>query len=154
MEAPVASQWGPAFWIFLHSAAEQFGSVRTRLINEETRIWAGLLYSLRYSLPCPACKKHYTEYYTKKPMKAITRDTLRTWLWELHSDVNRRQERANGCTLEQLPVIYGTPFSFDEQYNCIIGHMKRALRLGWCSREDLQRTARFMEEMRRYYSWP
>ena len=152
MESPQNAVWGPPLWLILHSAAERFGT-KPHMAKEEIRIWSGLLSSLRYSLPCPLCKKHYSLFYTSHPIHLFTKGTLRKWLYFLHSQVNQRHQKLDAFTLEQIPEVYGEPFHFTKEYHIVTIHMGHAVRLGWSTREDIVRTARFFEEMKRFYDF-
>lgn len=154
MDAPQTHIWGPHLWIILHSAAEWIGTkTLKKLPQEEVRIWRGLLSSLRYSLPCPVCKKHYTAYLQTTAPTTISQEFIRSWLYKLHSDVNARTDKPNTITIEQLNEIYSKPFNFTHHFNAIIEQMTRALRLGWCSREDIHRTSRFLNELKQFYDF-
>jgi len=151
MESPQNSIWGPELWMILHSSAERIGTKATRLPKEESRIWIGLLRSLQYSLPCPLCKKHYASYWSHSPLPLITREAVRSWLGTLHHQVNQRTGKPEYT--ESLTETYGQPFHFTKHYSIVVKHMTHAVRLGWCSREDVQRTVRFFEEMKRFYDF-
>ena len=152
MDAPQNHIWGPHLWIILHSCTEKIGAVNLkRLPQEEQRIWINLLGSLRYSLPCPHCKKHYTEYFNKHPIRTFNKEFIRSWLYNLHSEVNIRTNKINTLVLEQLPEKYSQPINFTHYHVIISEQMLRALRLGWSSREDIQRTQRAFMELKRFY---
>lgn len=151
MESPQNSIWGPELWMILHSSAERIGTKPTHLPKEESRIWIGLLRSLQYSLPCPLCKKHYTAYSVSFPLPSITKDSVRSWLVHLHHQVNQRTGKPE--FMESIAEKYGQPFHFTKHYSVVAKQMLHAVRLGWCSREDVQRTARFFEEMKRFYDF-
>lgn len=154
MDSPQNHIWGPQLWMILHSATERIGnSTLKRLPQEESRIWTNLLASLRYSLPCPLCKKHYTEYFAKTPITSFNRDTIRLWLYNLHNQVNERTGKPNTITIENLPGIYSVPFNFTAHFNIVVQQMNQALRVGWCSREDIQRSMRFFQELKRFYDF-
>jgi len=154
MDIPLNSQWGPALWTILHSSAERWGSKSLhRLPHEETRIWSTLLQSLRYSLPCPQCKKHYQAYYTGHPLSVFTKEDIRGWIYQLHCEVNRRNGKPDGMTVEQCAEAYSAPFSFSHHSAIVTQHMRAALRKGWVTREDMFRTLRYMEEMKRFYDF-
>lgn len=149
MEYPQNNIWGPHLWTILHSIAERIGSKSLkRLPGEETRIWAGLLASLRYSLPCPQCKKHYLEYYSSNPIHSI--HEIRLWLYNLHSQINSRNEKSD-ITIDQISEIYSKPFNFTYHYSFIIEQMKRALRHKWSNHKDIQCTSRFLFELKCFY---
>jgi len=151
-DSPQNSIWGPELWMILHSAAERVGShVNKRLPQEEERIWYGLLGSLRYSLPCPQCKKHYASYFSSHRL-VFGKDALRAWLFHLHQEVNQRTSK-EPFLFERVQEQYRTPFHYSKHWHVVQGQMILALRKGWCSREDIQRTARFLEELKRFYDF-
>ena len=154
MESPQNQIWGPALWMILHSATERIGLLSlTRLPQEESRIWLGLLSSLRYSLPCPLCKKHFSSYFSSASLPAFSKETIRRWLFDLHEKVNLYTNKPYTITIEQLPEIYGPPFNFTHHYMILLKHMGYAIRKGICNREDVHRTSRFLEELKRFYDF-
>ena len=153
MDAPQNHIWGPNLWMILHSAAERIGTSHVKLPQEELRIWAGLLSSLRHSLPCPVCKKHFTAYFSSTPVKTFNREFIRNWLYNLHCQVNDRTEKRVEITIEQIPEIYSKPFNFSAHFRVVAEQMNRALRLGWSSRDDIQKTVRLSEELKRFYDF-
>jgi hypothetical protein len=154
MESPQTHQWGPALWMILHSSVERIGSKSTKLLeHEETRLWTGLLSSLRYSLPCPQCKKHYQDYLQRHPIISVSQSFLRYWLFQLHQEVNQRNNKIVNITIENIPEIYGKPFHFSHHASIFQTHMRFGLFHNWVSRNDIQRTIRFLEEMRRFYDF-
>ena len=153
MDAPQNHIWGPNLWMILHSAAERIGTSHVKLPGEELRIWTGLLSSLRHSLPCPICKKHFTAYLASSPIVNFNRDFVRTWLYNIHCQVNDRTEKRAEITIEQIPEIYSKPFNFSAHFRVVSEQMNRALRLGWSSRNDIQKTFRLSEELKRFYDF-
>ena len=153
MDAPQNHIWGPNLWMILHSAAERIGTSHVKLPQEELRIWTGLLSSLRHSLPCPVCKKHFTAYFSSTPVKTFNREFIRNWLYNLHCQVNDRTEKRVEITIEQIPEIYSKPFNFSAHFRIVTEQMNRALRLGWSSRNDIQKTLRLSEELKRFYDF-
>lgn len=153
MDAPQNHIWGPSLWMMLHSAAERIGTLNIKLPQEELRIWTGLLSSLRYSLPCPICKKHFIAYLLSNPIKTFNREFIRTWLYNLHCQVNNRTEKKVELTIEQVSELYNKPFMFSMYFKTVVEQMKLALRLGWSSRDDIQKSIRFFEELKRLYNF-
>ena len=153
MDSPQNHIWGPNLWMILHSAAERIGTSHVKLPQEELRIWTGLLSSLRHSLPCPVCKKHFTAYFSSTPVKTFNREFIRNWLYNLHCQVNDRTEKRVEITIEQIPEIYSKPFNFSAHFRIVTEQMNRALRLGWSSRNDIQKTLRLSEELKRFYDF-
>ena len=152
MDSPQNHIWGPHLWQILHSSTERITQPHLNP-QEETRLWSNLLSSLRFSLPCPQCKKHYTTYFSSNPITSVNRTFIRNWLYNLHCQVNDRTGKPNTITIDKLPEIYSQPFNFSYHYNIIIQEMTKALRLSWCSREDIQRTGRFLQEIKRFYDF-
>jgi hypothetical protein len=154
MDQPHTTIWGPALWNILHYSAERIGNiVHNRMPQEETRLWTGLLSSLQYSIPCPLCKKHYTAYINSNKIDTISKTNIRIWLFDLHTYVNSRIGKTQTIAIENVPIIYGTPFNYTAYFNIINDQMLKALRLSWIVRNDYQRTIRFLEEIRRYYDF-
>ena len=154
MDSPQNHIWGPNLWMILHSAAERIGSqVLKRLPNEEARIWNGLLSSFRFSLPCPLCKRHYTEFIGSHPLPSITREGIRNWLYILHTQINDRTGKSTSITIEQLSEIYNVPFNFTHHYTIISQQMLQSIRIGWSVRSDTERSLRFLQELKRFYDF-
>jgi hypothetical protein len=154
MESPQTHQWGPALWMILHSSAERIGQGPTRLLqHEETRLWSGLLSSLRFALSCFLCKKHYSDYFQQHPITQVTLPFIRQWLFQLHQEINHRNQKNSDITIENIPEIYSKPFHFSYHADIFQKHMRLALSHRWIGRDDIQRTIRFMEEMRRLYDF-
>ena len=154
MDSPQNHIWGPALWTILHSSAERIGLPQhKKLPQEESRIWLTLLASLRFSLPCPQCKKHYADYYAAHPLMVFNRESIRAWLYNLHAQVNQRTEKPNTITIEEIPVIYSKPFHFSKHLGIVSQEMNKAFRVRWCSRDDIQRSMRLFEELKRFYDF-
>jgi len=146
------SIWGPALWLILHSACERIGVHNMKkLPQEESRIWLGLLQRLRYSLPCPQCKKHYNALFSGNPITVITRDSVRRWLFHLHNQVNQRLEKP--VFSEESLTQYEAIFNFSQQYEIVQGQMLAAVRQGWSSHDDVQQTLRILTEMKCFYDF-
>lgn len=146
------SIWGPALWLILHSACERIGVHNMKkLPQEESRIWLGLIQRLRYSLPCPQCKKHYNAFFSGNPITVITRDSVRRWLFHLHNQVNQRLEKP-AFSEESLPQ-YEAIFNFSQQYDIVQGQMLAAVRQGWSTYDDVQQTLRILTEMKCFYDF-
>lgn len=150
---PQNNVWGPSLWLILHSACEQIGSHHLkRLPLEEARIWFGLLNSLRYSLPCPQCKKHYTLYSNQTPIMQVTKETIRRWLFNLHDQVNQRTQKES-IPYESVALQYEALFNFTEHFKIVTDHMLAAVRRGASISNDVQRTIRFFTEMKCFYNF-
>lgn len=154
MDSPQNHLWGPNLWMILHSATERIGLPQHKnLPQEEFRIWTGLLSSLRYSLPCPVCKKHFSDYYAANPITVVNKEFIRTWLFNLHYQINERTHKPNAITIDKLPEIYSQPFCFTVHFNIFNQEMNKAVRLGWSTGDDIRRSLRFYEELKRFYDF-
>lgn len=146
--------WGPSLWKLLHSSAERIHSkALQKLPQEESRIWSQLLYSLRFSLPCPQCKKHYQGFLNAYPLSSYSKEDVRLWLYRLHQDVNQRLGRSQSLSLTEVEEHYSAPFCFSEAMAVVAGQMRIGIQRGWCAREDVLRTFRLFEEMKRFYDF-
>jgi hypothetical protein len=93
---PSADQWGPLIWRILHSLAERAGRHTNPLFQaDEVRAWTTTLKALQKGLPCETCREHYVEYFQADTpvipqVYSDVREYVRTWLWELHNNVNQR----------------------------------------------------------------
>ena len=67
--------------------------------------------------------------------------------------MNDRTEKSVEITIEEIPEIYSKPFNFSAHFRVVAEQMNRALRLGWSSRDDIQKSARFFEELKRFYDF-
>ena len=151
--SPQNNIWGPSLWLILHSACERIGSQNLkRLPLEEARIWFGLLNSLRYSLPCPQCKKHYTLYSNQTPIIQVTKEVIRRWLFNLHDQVNQRTQKES-IPYESIALQYQALFNFTEHFKIVTDHMLAAVRRGASISNDVQRTIRFFTEMKCFYDF-
>lgn len=154
METPQNRIWGLALWNLLHFSAERIETKKlSRLPQEEVRIWSGLLSSLRYSLPCHQCKKHYTQYFNTHPLPIFSIQSVRQWLYMLHVQVNERTGKTNEMTIEDVSEYYSKPFQFTKYYAIIAKQMTASLGFGISSREDVNRTLKHLQEMMRFYDF-
>lgn len=156
MSVPQNNIWGPPLWNILHSLAERIYVPKLpHLIKEQQRLWAGLLSSLRLSLPCPLCRKHYTEYYNLHfPDNHIHGDFkgyIRYWLYQIHHDVNSRLNRQN-IPIDTLSNVYSIYNNYHHDLNIVISQMSLGIRSGWIHRDDLTRVHRFIRQLFAFYS--
>lgn len=151
MESPQNSVWGPALWKLLHFSAERIGLPSVRLPHEEERLWRSLLRSLSFSLPCPLCKKHYVLYDRSHPL-VFSKINVRSWLYHLHEEVHQRLGSVS-FPYEEIETVYGVPFQYSKYSEIVMEHMRRGVRHGAIKQEDMVRTFRCMEELKRFYDF-
>lgn len=103
---PENKEWGPLLWAVLHGLAEKAGKATSIFQYEEIAGWLIILKELQFIIPCEDCRGHYKEYYEANP---LTKDTviqsIRTWLFTLHNNVNYRKD-APPFPIEQLSQTY------------------------------------------------
>jgi hypothetical protein len=67
--------------------------------------------------------------------------------------VNQRNQKNTDITFESLSNHYGGSFHYTGYLGTVIDQMMKSLRLGWSTRNDIQRSIRFFEELRRFYDF-
>lgn len=100
--------WGAPYWKFLHGLAEKIGSKPLTKIQEaDERRWVLLLLQkVGISMPCQVCRKHYKEWRLARPIRVADKESVRRWLYDLHSNVNSRKGINVQPTLEELESLY------------------------------------------------
>ena len=106
--------WGPLVWRILHGLAEHSGKQTiVPLQDDERRYWNTLLKTMEHILPCDVCRSHYAIWIRANPYETIVTMPyaelnlwIRTWLFNLHNDVNSRTEK-EPFLFENLSGIYG-----------------------------------------------
>ena len=83
----------------------------------------------------------------------VTKEEVRIWLYRLHEAVNQRLEKPGTLSLTEVEEQYSVPFCFSEALGIISGQMRVGIQRGWCAREDIIRTLRYLEEMKRFYDF-
>jgi hypothetical protein len=107
-------EWGPGAWELLHGLAEKVGNQKTGImINDERNELKLTLRHLWALLPCKTCQKHYKEWYqSHSPDSFIAgsymdlQDSLRSWLFALHENVNRSREIESVIIIDSLKEKY------------------------------------------------
>ena len=89
-------EWGPIVWRILHGLAEHTGRAYSK--DTEIRAWQKLFRLTAQILPCDKCNEHMAEFIIRRPLTYFTvtsnlRTTIRTWLWDLHNEVNVRNQK-------------------------------------------------------------
>lgn len=143
------ASWGPALWNILHHCTERIGTIPSSSV-EEVRLWTGFLRNLQYNLPCIKCRNHYKAYYQKNGPPSITKNTVRQWLYELHSDVNKRLGKMN-VDYESLEQMYSTPIHFKQMVSIIKQHVEYAVRLKWSSYTGMDKFLKELDHFRQFY---
>ncbi len=90
------STWGPALWLYMHTAAE---------FCDDAGAFYVFLGSLTGTLPCPECRRHLLEYTSKHPPAQVVVDakTASAYVHDLHNHVNILTKKP------QIPLPQSTP---------------------------------------------
>ena len=152
MQAPQVQVWGPALWSLLHALAEKAGR-QARTESEEKRVWRQFLLSLRSVIPCPACQTHYNNYikihsWTPVFERSDWNSGLKHWFWEFHTAVRASKGQPLDFEEGQLAAAYTkTKADLVPLKQIWTEHMRRGLILHLLTRDDMQRSLRFLEEL-------
>lgn len=81
------SVWGPFFWHTIHIVALGYPTSPT---YSQKRAAKEFYESLRFLIPCPVCREHYTKHLEKMPISPHLdrRDDLFRWTVNVHNEVN------------------------------------------------------------------
>lgn len=133
---PEGIAWGPVLWKMLHGLAERIGRVvANQLLQDEKLTWINILSKLPEIIPCDECRQHYKAYLLTTPitaMKTLAGPDLalfvRTWLWNLHSNVDARLKKPT-VAFTDLPGLY-VGLNLDIQFNTLNRLEKKAVQDG------------------------
>ena len=151
-EGPGLLEWGPALWIVLHYLAVRTGRPkpvvwpRLNRTDEEKRIWANLLTSLRTCLPCPRCKAHYNEYLR---VNKLDIRFIETWLWTFHNHVRTSNQQPLVMTQEEAHALYESMdrATFSRAHALFIEHLRRGMFKRMYTRDDMTKCVRALQEL-------
>lgn len=96
--------FGPCFWKTLHAVAHTFPEDADALTTSRYEQFFSLV---EHVLPCPACGAHYSQYIRANPVKSGSRRELAEWVYDLHSDVNKRTGKKNPTFAEVIQAYEG-----------------------------------------------
>ena len=115
------------------------------------------LTSLKKSLPCPQCRKHYIEYYNTNRLDLIInkknelKSTIRQWIFNLHCNVNIRLEKDNTMLIDNLPSIYENYNMYQDDIKILYSEMTKGIKHQWIIRDDAQKTIRMIRDLLAFY---
>ena len=84
--------FGPSMWKTMHSVSFTYPNEPT---PEQRMQYIDFFRSIGPVIPCPSCSKHYMDYLEKNPIDADNTDSLANWVYDLHKDVNKRQNKTS-----------------------------------------------------------
>lgn len=84
--------WGPIFWTTMHIVSLGYSQTPT---PQERDAAVQFFESLKYTIPCPICRTHYSAFLETMPVrKAVTsRNDLVFWVFTLHNAVNTKLDK-------------------------------------------------------------
>lgn len=98
------SVWGPALWIYLHTAAT---------FCEDPAAFTSLMLSLIGTLPCAECRKHLKTYMARTPPTSIVdAESALSYVQSLHDHVDslsKGQQQPVAPTTTALAVVAPPP---------------------------------------------
>jgi hypothetical protein len=152
-------EWGPGAWELLHGLAEKVGNQTNLLvINDERNELKLTLRHLWALLPCKTCQKHYREWVqAHSPDSFIAgsyidlKESMRSWLFALHENVNRSRGVESGITLEALQLRYAT-VSLREKASALKAFYQRGLLARTIKPEDWKPAWRHLDALLRLVS--
>ena len=97
--------WGPFGWYFLHSIS--YYTYFNKLSNKENEGIKLIIQSLTNLIPCPECRKHFTQKYKKINMDILLQDPNQfvNWIIHIHNEVNKSNKK-NQYTRSQVDKLY------------------------------------------------
>lgn len=87
--------FGPCTWKTMHSVAFNYATDPFHPSPEEQKAATDFFGSMVHLIPCEKCRGHYKTYLTANPIDADSREALSKWVYDLHSDVNKRKHVKN-----------------------------------------------------------
>lgn len=86
------SVWGPIFWTMMHITTLGYPDAPT---EQERQAAIDFFESLRYTIPCPICKQHYSDNLTEHPVREAigSKQALIRWLFNIHNKVNQQLKK-------------------------------------------------------------
>lgn len=138
------SFWGPKFWNILHTFAEHTGKFQDIVRkNDEANYWKQLLKYQSLVMPCNTCRTHFTSAFRSMNFSEFTnlsgaerKAWIRSWLWNLHNQINTRNEKSV-FPYEKLSETYSTK-PLKESYQDLIHMFQRATQSGQLHGEHVQ----------------
>lgn len=97
------SVWGAKLWYVLHMVAA--AADKPSVLNA----WKAVPAALRVSLPCPDCDRHFNNWCDSRSPPTDTAHAVRTWLLDLHNNVNMRNGRPPWTLAELSSYYVATP---------------------------------------------
>jgi hypothetical protein len=80
--------WGPIFWNTMHIVTLGYAENPT---EAEQMAAKDFFNALKFLIPCPICRHHYTEILKTDPVESavISRTKLVQWAFNIHNKVNK-----------------------------------------------------------------
>ena len=133
---PQNYEWGPRIWNVLHGLSLRAATASMEMMKaDEMRAWEKVLVTTGPMLPCEDCRDHYSQWLLDNPIKPFTSlpyfekgEWIRLWLYNLHSNVNRRLGKQN-MYISELRDTYSR-INVGDELKSLDGLITRALKVG------------------------
>ena len=88
-------EMGRAGWSFTHAIGNGLENDETtkQLTLAQKAALLAFVSALTVVYPCPMCRGHFTDLVARKPPRVATAEEFRTWLCEVHNEVNVRLKK-------------------------------------------------------------
>lgn len=149
-------EWGTPLWKILHSITESLGNQSNTILSaDEAHEMVFLLRDLEKIMPCQLCRQHYNAWRKEHPLEKLAilrgpalREGVRTWLYNLHENVNQDRKIVSGITIEQIPALY-KPIDIRTEWGKFFELMKSSTEVGLVSQIVLQNFHRHLGILRK-----
>jgi hypothetical protein len=90
--------WGPQLWYIMFIFAMNFPKDANEKLKKE---YYNFFNSIKHLIPCSACRKSYTEYFKKYPIKKHFIDNLHLthWVYLVKEEVNEKLKKQGNVVL-------------------------------------------------------
>lgn len=97
--------WGPFGWYFLHSIS--YYNLFNSLSLKEKEGLKLIIISLNSIIPCPECRKHFSQKYKKIDINKLidNPNELINWIIQIHNEVNKSNKKKS-YTRHQVDQLY------------------------------------------------
>lgn len=107
-----SKKWGPKVWYVIHQIAYNFIREKRSISLNQRRILGNFYRSLRFLLPCPSCRDHYSTTLQRYPISKEmgSGSSLFNWTVRAHNLANKGLKKRI-ISLANAKKIHRTPFN-------------------------------------------
>lgn len=82
--------WGACAWDFLQAMAFSYPRANQEPDSKQRLAFSQILHGLVQTLPCIACRTHWSQLLRENPPQLENRQTAVRWVFDAHNEVNAR----------------------------------------------------------------